>query len=151
MLDRVEQLVAGRGDDVLQFAAYVAVSGGALLVDVAIYWLLLSVLNFAFMAAAGGYMFGVAAHYMLSSRIVFRRRFHKRGVAEEAPTIAKFFAAGASGLLVTSAVVGLLADVFGVHPLVAKFAAAGCSFVVVFLSLRLFVFNGSGAAASHCT
>lgn len=149
MLERIKQLVLEHSDDLLQFVAYVAVSGSALLVDVAIYWLLLSVFHFAFMAAAGGYVFGVATHYMLSSRIVFRGRFHKRGVAEEAPTIAKFFAAGASGLLVTAVVVGLLADVLGVHPLLAKFVAAGCSFIVVFLSLRLFVFNGSGATASR--
>ena len=86
-------------------------------------------------------MFGVLAHYMMSSRIIFRHRFDKRGVVEEAPTLAKFFAAGATGLVVTAAVVGVLADLMGFHPMLAKFAAAGCSFIVVFLSLRFFVFN----------
>jgi putative flippase GtrA len=62
-------------------------------------------------------------------------------LAAEAPTIARFFAAGASGLLVTVAVVGLLADICGIHPIIAKLVAAGCSFVVVFTTLRLFVFN----------
>jgi putative flippase GtrA len=140
----IKQIAFVRSEDILQFIAYVAVSGGALCVDVAIYWLLLKVAYFAFLAAAGGYVFGVMTHYILSSRIVFRSRFSKRGVIEEAPTIAKFFAAGASGLVVTAAVVGLLADVLGFHPLFAKFVAAGCSFVVVFLSMRFFVFNQSG-------
>lgn len=124
-----------------QFAGYVAVSGGALCVDVSIYWVLLRVAHYAFVAAAGGYVFGVLAHYMMSSRLIFRQRFDKRGVFEEAPTLAKFFAAGATGLAVTAIVVGVLADLMGVHPMMAKFAAAGCSFVVVFLSLRFFVFN----------
>ena len=133
--------------ELLQFAGYVAVSGGAFVVDFAIYWALLSFAKFAFVAAAGGYVCGVLAHYAMSSRIVFRNRFVKRGVADEAPALAKFFAAGASGLVVTAAVVGLLADVMGFHPLLAKCAAAGCSFIVVFLSLRLFVFNHPVKAA----
>lgn len=124
-----------------QFAGYVAVSGAALCVDVSIYWALLSIAQYAFMAAVGGYICGVLSHYMMSSRVVFSDRFNKRGIAEEAPTLAKFFAAGFSGMFVTAVVVGLLADVFGVHPLLAKLCAAGCSFTVVFLSLRFFVFN----------
>ena len=147
MLERARQLVLERGDDLRQFAAYVIVSGGALVVDITIYWVLLEVFSFAFMAAAGGYAFGVATHYLLSSRVVFRNQFHKRGVVEEAPTIARFFAASASGLLVTAAVVGMLADGLGVNPLVAKIGAAGCSFIAVFFSLRLFVFKGLVATA----
>jgi putative flippase GtrA len=110
-------------------------------VDVSIYWLLLKIAQYAFVAAAGGYVCGVLAHYMMSSRLVFRHRFDKRGVVEEAPTVAKFFAAGFSGLVVTSIVVGVLADVMGFHPMFAKVVAAGCSFIVVFLSLKIFVFN----------
>ncbi len=127
--------------DLWQFAGYVAVSGAALCIDFSIYWALLSVAHYAFIAAVGGYVCGVLAHYLLSSRVVFADRFEKRGMVEEAPAVFKFFAAGMSGLLVTAAVVGVLADVMGVHPLVAKICAAGCSFTVVFLSLRLFVFN----------
>jgi len=137
----LKELVAAHAGELVQFAGYVAVSGCALIVDVSIYWLLLKVAHYAFVAAAGGYVFGVLAHYMMSSRIIFRHRFDKRGVVEEAPTLAKFFAAGATGLLVTAVVVGVLADLMGFHPMLAKIAAAGCSFIVVFLSLRLFVFN----------
>ena len=128
-------------DELVQFAGYVAVSGCALCIDFSIYWAFLNVAHFAFVAAACGYVCGVIAHYILSSRIVFAKRFNERGLVAEAPTVAKFFAAGATGLVVTAVVVGVLADMMGVHPLMAKVVASGCSFVVVFLSLRFFVFN----------
>ncbi|MEQ1651773.1 MAG: GtrA family protein [Hyphomicrobium sp.] len=143
IVDKIKVLLAGHSAEVRQFAGYVAVSGAALCVDFSIYWALLSVAHYAFIAAAGGYVCGVLSHYLMSSRVVFRDRFDKRGVVEEAPTVVKFFAAGFSGLIVTALVVGLLADAMGVHPLIAKICAAGCSFTVVFLSLRFFVFNQS--------
>lgn len=125
----------------LQFAGYVAVSGTALCVDVAVYWSLLQTLHLAALAAAGGYLCGVLVHYALSSRVVFASRLLARGVAAEAPVLAKFFAAGGSGLVVTVATVGLLADVLGLHPLAAKLIAAGLSFITVFTVLRVFVFQ----------
>ncbi len=140
-LGSAKRLIAERRDDVAQFAGYVGVSVAALAVDFAVYAGLLTVARFAFIAALGGYAAGVLLHYLLSSRIVFSKHFHRRGIVAEASTIAKFFAAGASGLLVTVAVVGVLADVVGVHPLIAKLVASGCSFAIVFLNLRLFVFN----------
>lgn len=140
-ISKLVQLVSERRDEIAQFMGYGAVSAAALCVDVSVYWALISVARYAFVAAVGGYMCGVVLHYVLSSRVVFRSRFHSRGFVAEAPAVAKFFAAGASGLLVTVAVVGLLADVCGIHPIIAKLAAAGCSFVVVFMTLRLFVFN----------
>jgi putative flippase GtrA len=142
-LETAKQLLAEHADELWQFAGYVAVSGAALCVDFSIYWALLNVMPYAFAAAAGGYVCGVLSHYLMSSRVVFRHRFDKRGMVEEAPAVAKFFAAGFSGLVVTAIVVGVLADIMGIHPLIAKICAAGCSFTVVFLSLRLFVFNQS--------
>jgi putative flippase GtrA len=136
-----KSLLAEHSERIAQFAGYTAVSGGALCVDFSVYWWLLAIAKFAFVAAIGGYVGGVAFHYMASSRVVFSNHFHSRGVIEEAPTIARFFAAGASGLLVTAVIVGLLADIGGVHPLIAKIAASGCSFITVFVALRTFVFN----------
>lgn len=140
----------GKAHDILErhavllreLAGYVAVSGTALAVDFSIYWSLLGVFRYAFVAAAGGYVCGVLTHYALSSRIVFRHRFDKRGVREEAPTIAKFFAAGFCGLMVTAVIVGVVADLMGGNPLFAKLMAAGCSFLTVFTILRLMVFVG---------
>lgn len=141
MPEALNRLLEEHSEALLQFAGYFIVSACALCVDVAVYWSFLGVVDFAFVAAAAGYVCGVLVHYALSSRVVFRKRLTKRGVMVEAPTLAKFFAAGFFGLIVTAAVVGLLADVLGLHPLFAKFAAAGCSFIVVFLSLRMFVFS----------
>jgi putative flippase GtrA len=139
----IKSLYDAHQREIVRFAGYVAVSGSALCVDVAVYWIMLGIAKFAFVAAAAGYVCGVLFHYILSSRVVFRDLFERRGVVQEAPTLAKFYAAGLSGLAVTACIVGFLADVLGVHPMLAKAAAAGCSFFVVFVSLRFFVFNPS--------
>ena len=133
---------------VLQFAGYVMVSAVALVVDTSVYWILLKPLKLAAKAAVCGYVCGVLTHYTLSSRIVFASRLAARGVKAEAPVLAKFFAAGALGLIVTAVTVGTLADGFGIHPLLAKLCAAGLSFVTVFTTMRVFVFNAPQAKAS---
>ena len=133
---------------VLQFAGYVMVSAVALVVDTSVYWLLLTPLKVAAKAAVCGYVCGVLTHYTLSSRIVFASRLAARGVKAEAPVLAKFFAAGGLGLVVTAVTVGILADGLGVHPLLAKFCAAGLSFVTVFTAMRLFVFNAPAAKSA---
>ena len=127
----------------MQFAGYVLVSGAAFCVDFSIYWMLLKPVQFAALAAVGGYVAGVVVHYFLSSRIVFARQLQARGVASEAPVVAKFFAAGGTGLVVTALCVGILADGMGVAPLLAKLVATGMSFVCVFSALRFFVFNAA--------
>lgn len=124
-----------------QFVAYVMVSGSALVVDFSLYWVMLKVVPTAALAASVGYVVGVLTHYALSSRIVFRDRLAARGLAAEAPVIAKFFVAGASGLVVTAVTVGVLADGIGISPILAKVAASGLSFVTVFSALRMFVFS----------
>ena len=136
---------------VLQFGGYVMVSAIALVVDTSVYWVLLKPLGLAAKAAACGYVCGVLTHYTLSSRIVFASRLVARGVKAEAPVLARFFAAGSMGLLVTGVTVGILADGFGLHPLLAKFFAAGLSFVTVFTAMRLFVFNAAPAKAASAS
>lgn len=133
---------------VLQFGGYVAVSGTALAVDVAVYWSLLQIVGVAALAAAGGYVCGVMVHYALSSRVVFASRLAQRGIKAEAPVLFRFFLAGGSGLVVTVTVVGLLADILGFHALLAKFFAAGLSFLTVFTVLRTFVFTALPETAS---
>ena len=140
MIDRLTDALHRHAVVLRELAGYVCVSGTAFCVDFAIYWSLLGVLRFAFAAAVAGYVCGVLTHYALSSRIVFRHRFDKRGVVEEAPTVAKFFGAGFAGLTVTAIVVGVVADLLGGNPLLAKVMAAGCSFLTVFTILRLLVF-----------
>jgi putative flippase GtrA len=134
-------LPAEQREQIIQFVGYTAVSGAALCVDFLAYWSFLTVAKFAFVAAIGGYVCGVLLHYALSSRVVFANHFRSRGLMQEAPTIARFFVAGATGLVVTAIIVGLLADVGGMNPLAAKIVASACSFVTVFFTLRVFVFN----------
>lgn len=134
-------LPAAHREAASHLVGYIAVSGIALFIDIFVYWSLLSTAKYAFVSSIGGYICGVIAHYALSSRVVFGDRIRVRGLIEEAPTIARFFAAGAVGLLITAAIVGLLSDVIGIHPLIAKLAASGCSFLSVFMMLRVFVFN----------
>jgi putative flippase GtrA len=140
-LHQLKSLIERNRTEIFYFGGYVAVSASALCVDFLVYWAMLTIAKFAFVAAIAGYCCGVLFHYALSSRIVFSDRFYKRGFADEAPALAKFFAAGASGLVVTAVIVGVLSDVAGFNPLVAKIVASGCSFVSVFLSLRVYVFN----------
>lgn len=141
-------LPAPRREVAAHLIGYAAVSAIALCVDFIIYWSLLSTAKYAFVSAIGGYICGVITHYALSSRVVFGDRFQVRGLVEEAPTIARFFAAGAVGLVITAAIVGLLSDIIGIHPLIAKLAASGCSFLSVFVMLRVFVFNRPASSAS---
>ena len=148
MIDRLLTLIPERHRGaVLQFVGYAVVSAIALVVDTSIFWLLLKPLKLAAKAAVCGYVCGVLTHYTLSSRIVFASRLQGRGVKAEAPVLAKFFAAGALGLIVTAVTVGILADGLGLHPLLAKFFAAGLSFGTVFTAMRVFVFNATAAEA----
>lgn len=124
-----------------QLGGYLAVSGMALVVDITVYWTLFKALGIAALPAAAGYVCGVVIHYALSSRIVFAGLLRARGIAAEAPILAKFFIAGGTGLLVTVTTVGILADVLGFHPLLAKLIATGFSFATVFTALRVFVFH----------
>lgn len=129
-----------------QLIGYLAVSATALAVDIAVYWTLFKVLGIAALAAAAGYVCGVVVHYALSSRVVFAGRLRARGIAAEVPVLAKFFVAGGTGLLVTVTTVGILADVLGFHPLLAKLVATGFSFATVFTALRVFVFHAPAPA-----
>lgn len=135
------------GEELRRLAAYAALSGCALAVDFSVYCAILRFSKYAYVAAICGYLFGVLTHYALSSRVVFRERFDKRGFAQETPAVAKFFAAGACGLLANAALVGLLADICGLNPLIAKAVASGVSFVIVFVALRFFVFNSPATPA----
>ena len=83
MQEFIQSLVDKHGDELMQFAGYVAVSGCALCIDFTIYWALLSVAKYAFVAAVGGYICGVLSHYLLSSRIVCNTGEHRCYVGRE--------------------------------------------------------------------
>jgi putative flippase GtrA len=128
-----------RGYLAFRMACYLAVSGSALVADVMVYRLALLFLPVAAAAAAVGFIFGVATHYAVSSRVLFNDILTARGGAAEAPVVGQFFLAGFTGLIVTTSVVWLVADVAGYHPMLAKACAACLSFLCVFAVLRAFV------------
>lgn len=143
MIRAAQSIAALRGSAVRlirPLLGYGLVSATALAVDFACYVTALRFISVAALASGVGYIAGVITHYALSSRLVFKDRITKRGVTEEMPVLIKFFAAGATGLVITTLIVGVLADVMGFNPILAKFVAAGTSFVAVFLSLNFLVF-----------
>ncbi len=112
----------------------------ALCVDVSVFLLVLPMMPYAALAAMVGHSSGILAHYLVSSRLTLTREMaHVSGVRAETHALARFFAAGGSGMVVTTVVIYVLADRLGLHPLMAKGFAIGASFLTVFLMLRLLV------------
>jgi putative flippase GtrA len=119
------------------YLRYVAVSAGALGVDMGIYLVALQAGIEAAIAAAIGYLCGVAVHWILSSRLVFD------DVAAHGPARTK-----QKALFLTSAFIGLgltvgivaLATRFGLDPRLAKLCAIAVSFQTTYLLRRTIVF-----------
>lgn len=144
MIGKFQSLLeASVGDEtafaLIRLGAYVAVSAAAFVVDFSIYRFALPMLPTAAAAAAIGFLCGVMTHYAISSRIAFTDILKARGGIAEAPVVGQFFAAGGTGLVVTTAVVWSLADLGGYHPYVAKAFAVALSFASVFAVMRLYV------------
>lgn len=119
------------------YLRYVAVSACALGVDMGVYLAGLSLGIAAALAAAIGYLFGVAVHWVLSSRLVFD------DVAERGRARTK-----QKALFLTSALIGLGLTVlivgggtrFGLDPRLAKLFAIAVSFQTTYLLRRNIVF-----------
>jgi putative flippase GtrA len=134
-----DRLGPERGYAAFRMLCYLAVSASALVADVTVYRFALMVMPIAAAAAAVGFVFGVITHYAVSSRLLFTDILKARGGAAEAPVLGQFFLAGCTGLVVTTSVVWLLADVGGYHPMLAKACAVALSFASVFAVLRALV------------
>ncbi len=122
-----------------------AASFVALCVDVSIYTMLLGYFHFAAPAAFLGHVSGIVVHFAVSSRFFLRPEMAGiQGAARQFAALAKFFMAGGCGLLVTTLVIYLSVDRFGLHPYAGKALAIGLSFLTVFSALKLFVLRGAG-------
>jgi putative flippase GtrA len=116
---------------------YTATAGFALLVDVSVLWALVHYFSWWYLAAACcSYTVGLIVGYVLSIRIVFRHRRLKDSRLE----FASFAAIGAVGLAINAAVMALLVTRLGANYLIAKCAAAACTFVWGFLVRRQLLF-----------
>jgi putative flippase GtrA len=112
----------------------------ALCVDVGVFLSILPMVSYAAVAAMVGHACGIIAHYAVSSRLTLKSELsHVSGVRAEAQALTRFFAAGGSGMVVTTIVIYVMIDRLGFHPLIGKGVAVGASFFTVFMMLRILV------------
>jgi putative flippase GtrA len=121
------------------FLRYVLASVGALAVDMGAFLAGLALGVPAVAASVLGYALGIAAHWVLSSTVVFADDVAAAGAARRRQQ-ALFVASALVGLGVTALVVGGLARL-GLDPRAAKLAAVGFSFVVTWLLRQRVVFR----------
>ena len=119
------------------YVRYIAVSGGALGVDLGLYFLCLSMGIIATLAAAAGYLTGVFVHWLLSSRLVFDD-VAERGLARTRQK-ALFLTSAFIGLGITVAIVAV-ATRYGLDARLAKLAAVAVSFQTTYILRRTIVF-----------
>jgi len=120
------------------YLRYVAVSAGALGIDMGLYLAALSGGFPAASAAALGYLCGVAVHWVLSSRVVFAD-VAARGAARTKQK-ALFLTSALVGLGITVGVVAI-ASRLGIDPRLAKLGAIAISFQTTYLLRRRVVFS----------
>ncbi len=135
--------IAGRISDI-RLARYLAASIGALAVDLGAFLGLMAAGMAAGPAAAMGYVLGIAAHWLLSSRAVFSDTVAARG-RERSVQKALFVISALAGLALTTAIVTLGARA-GFDPRLAKLAAIAASFALTYVLRSRVVFRGGAAA-----
>lgn len=122
------------------YLRYVTVSFGALAVDLCIFLTLLSVGIASVAASAIGYSVGILAHWVLSSRKVFKERVSERGTAARTQQKAMFVISALLGLVVT---IGIVAggDAINVDPRISKLMAVAVAFQLTYLLRNLIIFR----------
>lgn len=117
---------------------YGLASGVAFAVDVALLAGLVELAGIAYLPAAVlAFVAGGLVAYALCVRFIFR--FHR--VEDRRIEVVAFVALGLVGLLVNSGGIVIGVELIGLHYLVAKFVAAGASFLVNYLLRRLALFT----------
>ena len=129
--------IGARAGGVPPYVRYIAVSGGALGVDLGLYFLSLSTGIIATLAAAIGYLTGVVVHWLLSSRLVFDD-VAERGMARTRQK-ALFLTSAFVGLGLTVAIIAV-ATRYGLDARLAKLLAVAVSFQTTYILRRTIVF-----------
>ena len=125
---------------VLELVTYVGASAIAFAADVGVLTLLVAKAGMAPVAAASiSFIVGGALLYALSVAFVFRQRRY-RNVSVEASC---FVALGLVGFAINAGVMYLMVASFNVHFLLAKIAAAGCTFGANYLLRRTLLFTAA--------
>lgn len=120
------------------YLRYVISSVGALAVDMGLF---IMMLHFSFppvAASALGYLGGVAAHWLLSSRAVFANAVAREGEGRRRQKLL-FILSALAGLAITTAIIGA-AGPMGIDPRMAKLVAIIVSFQTTYLIRKKVVF-----------
>ncbi|HKX23086.1 MAG TPA: GtrA family protein [Rhizorhapis sp.] len=124
----------------LTYLRYILSSAGALAVDMSLFMALFHLGLFPAAASALGYMAGIAAHWLLSSRAVFTDSVAARGRKRDRQK-ALFLGSALAGLAITTAIVGA-GDLMGIDARLAKLVAIAISFQATYLMRKKVVFAG---------
>ena len=126
-----------------QALGYIIVSAVALVVDIAILWILVRYFSWPYLAAAtGSFSVGLVVGYILSVSLVFTHRRLKSQPLE----LASFAAIGVVGLGINAAAMLFGIRYLKVHYLLAKCGAAGFTFIWNFAARRQLLFVRRPAA-----
>ena len=121
------------------FSKYLAASGVALLVDLALFVQLIAINITPATASAFAYTVGIVVHWTLSRRAVFVGRVLKRSAARTAQK-AQFFVSALIGLGITTGVVAG-GSYLELDPRLAKLMAVAISFLTVWHIRNRFIFR----------
>jgi putative flippase GtrA len=122
---------------VREFIGYGAASGCALVVDVSVLWIQVRFFSFGYIAAATvSFLAGASVAYILSVRVAFKDHRLKDRRSE----FFGFVAIGALGLAINTGVIAVAVNYLGLHYLIAKCVAAGCTFLCNFMARRQLLF-----------
>ena len=120
-----------------EVAGYGVASCFALTVDFSLLWILVKFFELPFLVAASlSFLAGATVAYHLSVRLAFKRHRLRSRSAE----FASFVAIGTLGLAVNASVMEMAVRYLGLHYLLAKCVAAGCTFTCNFIARRQLLF-----------
>ncbi len=125
-----------------EFLLYAAASALALALDMAAFTCGLKLGASLTVAAATGFLLGLALVYVISTRHVFAQ--HR--LADRRLEFAVFAVVGVAGLLVTEAALWLTVAQLHIDPLPAKLTSAGITFTSNFLLRKRLLFTRRRAA-----
>jgi putative flippase GtrA len=116
---------------------YTAVSAGAFFIDFSLLFILVNYFSWWYLAAAtASFLVGLGVGYVLSVTLVFKYRRLKDKRLE----FASFAAIGAAGVVINAAAIFIGVKYLGLHYLIAKFGAAGFTFLFGFAARRQLLF-----------
>jgi putative flippase GtrA len=120
---------------------YAVASGCALVVDMVLLWVLVKQFAVNYLIAAGvSFTSGATIAYAISVRLAF----HQHRLANRAAEFLIFVALGTIGLAITTIVMSFAVGFLGLHYLIGKCMAAGCTFTCNFVLRRYVLFTQPG-------